>query len=486
MIGKKKRNISRAGTVLLILAGAVLAVSIYFDSQLTVTPLSRNQNLVLQDHWSIYEGEELIASDISLPYHIQGDVNGKTYTVTTTLPEEFPLYPASFSIETSLSTLDILLDGKTIYTYSAQGTAWKKPVLGGGYTHFVDLPDWAPSHELSMVMTIYSNSPFAGGIHIPEIGSRADQILYQLRELPSLAVGFIFLFTGVVSMLVSLFLNKGKERQSVFYFGMLILALGLWVATQNCAKVIILRNSVLPLNLSYIALFMLPYILTKYIQSSYEVVERIIDPFLFISYLFLAAFIAGGAGQYFGWFNYADTLLYAGMGLILFILSISLVLLRDFFKGNRDLSSFLIAVAVLLFTVISEEVLLMMSISLENASILHAGMGLCGIILLSHSARVVSQGRKNTLREQMLQNLAYTDSLTGIGNRTLYEIKVDDIQSGEESQRVIGIIIIDVNNLKPINDEQGHAVGDAVLKHAALMISESLPSESEVFRVGGG
>ncbi len=473
------------GIVLLVFVAAVLLISLYFDSFLQVSPLSQDEWMDLTSGWSLSEGGNQLASSIDLPYKIPEDVKGKTFSFTTTLPDEFPYHHTSFSTETSMCSLEIFIGGTSIYSFQGDMTPWKNPVLGGGYSHFVRLPEDAFGRELKMEMTFYSGGPFAGYVRAPSIGSKGDQIVYQLRELPSLAFGFIFLFTGLVCVLTSLGIRKGQERNSVWYFGWLEIALGLWVFTQNCAKLIILRNSVLLLNFSYLALFILPYILIHYVNSSYTIVDRIFKPFVAISYLFLIGFITGGVLQFFGLFTYAEMVLHAGAALVIYILALFTALLIDFHRGNRELISFLAAVGVLLITVVAEEALLMMSIVLENATVLHLGMSLCGGILLIRSAKVVSQGNYSRIREQMLVDLAYTDSLTGVRNRTSYERRVKDIRSRGRLSRVIGVILVDINDLKPINDTRGHAVGDTVLKHAALTLAEHMPSESEIYRIGG-
>ncbi len=471
--------------VLLILVGVVLLLSMYVDSFLEVEPLRDGGALLLETGWEISTEGKLLEKDLTLPFKIDDEVGGKTYQITRRLPEHLPNSNASLSIDTSMASLEVLIDGQSIYSYSGEMTLWKNPVLGGSFTHFVRLPDWAAGQKISMVMRFTSNNSFAGGIQPPQIGTKSDQILDQLRELPSIIFGIIFLFTGIVCSLTSLGLRKGKERESLWYFGWLEIALGSWVFTQNCAKLIFIRNPILPLNLSIFALFVLPYFLIQYIRSSYMIIDRKLKPFIFVSELFLIAYIIGGFAQYLGFFMYTDMLLLAGLSLVLLIICLFCVLLIDYIRGNRELLSFLLAIGVLLFTVLAEESLLLMSITLENAVILHVGMSLCGAILLSHSARFISKGNRSQMHEQMLLKLAFTDSLTGVDNRTAYTNRVEDVISRGSRSRVIGVLLIDVNDLKPINDKFGHATGDQLLKDVAIRITELLPDGTEIYRIGG-
>jgi len=471
--------------VLIILAIAVLGISVWFDSYLETEPLRTGSSIPLENGWTLTGENGVLAENIQLPYVISGTTDEKTFTVSRMLPDKLPNSNAVFSVDTSMTSLEILLDGESTYSFSGSGTPWKKPILGGGFTHFVRLPDWAPGHELSMVMTYSSDNSFAGRIKVPYIGTKADLMLAQLKEWPSLIFGFIFIFVGIVCALVSLGLRGGKARNSLWYFGWLESALGAWVFTQNCSKLFIIRNPVLPMNFSIAALFLLPYLLIQYVRASYRVVDRKTNAFFSVSLLFIGAYIIGGIFQYSGLFEYTDMLLISGLALAVYIISLFTVLAVDYFKGNKELISFLTAVGVLFATVLAEEILLILNISVENAVFLHLGMSLCGAILLTHSARVISQGQRTRFREQILLELAYTDSLTGAGNRAAYEERIESLSRESDKIAVTGVLLCDINDLKPINDTYGHAEGDRILKDFAVYLVENMPAGSEIYRIGG-
>ena len=68
-------------------------------------------------------------------------------------------------------------------------------------------------------------------------------------------------------------------------------------------------------------------------------------------------------------------------------------------------------------------------------------------------------------RRRLIQNLelfSYTDLLTGLQNRNSY-IKMLDRLS-HQTLRSLGVIYIDINGMKKINDSNGHKYGDRVIK----------------------
>ena len=85
-----------------------------------------------------------------------------------------------------------------------------------------------------------------------------------------------------------------------------------------------------------------------------------------------------------------------------------------------------------------------------------------------------------------LYKLATQDSLTGLANRALF---VDFLRQGIEkacqNNKVLGILMIDMDGLKPINDQFGHRIGDAALKEIAQRILSETRQDDLVARLGG-
>ncbi len=92
--------------------------------------------------------------------------------------------------------------------------------------------------------------------------------------------------------------------------------------------------------------------------------------------------------------------------------------------------------------------------------------------------------RKNQIIQ--LEKAAHYDSLTGIPNRKLFTDRLSQaIALSKRENKVLGVLYIDLDNFKPINDNYGHATGDEVLVEVAHRISTTLRTEDSVARLGG-
>jgi diguanylate cyclase (GGDEF)-like protein len=85
-----------------------------------------------------------------------------------------------------------------------------------------------------------------------------------------------------------------------------------------------------------------------------------------------------------------------------------------------------------------------------------------------------------------LEDLAYFDELTRVANRRYTELKIQQaIEEVQEFHRAYGIILIDIDHFKKVNDRYGHQTGDEVLKRLCEVLGECLRPGDLIGRWGG-
>lgn len=102
---------------------------------------------------------------------------------------------------------------------------------------------------------------------------------------------------------------------------------------------------------------------------------------------------------------------------------------------------------------------------------------------LSTIARDIS-ARK--LQTATLEHLATHDPLTNLPNRTLFFDRLNyTLLTAQREQESFGLLIVDIDRFKEINDSFGHQIGDVVLQEIGRRVQEALRDSDTVARIGG-
>ncbi|QMU77159.1 EAL domain-containing protein [Streptacidiphilus sp. PB12-B1b] len=88
--------------------------------------------------------------------------------------------------------------------------------------------------------------------------------------------------------------------------------------------------------------------------------------------------------------------------------------------------------------------------------------------------------------ERELTHRAFHDSLTGLANRVLFQERVNHaLTQSQREGTVVGVLFVDVDDFKVVNDTQGHPVGDELLVAISLRLSTAVRVSDTAARIGG-
>lgn len=103
-----------------------------------------------------------------------------------------------------------------------------------------------------------------------------------------------------------------------------------------------------------------------------------------------------------------------------------------------------------------------------------------------HHVAVFSDLTLVKIDEERMFHLAYHDALTNLPNRVLLMDRLRQaLQYAERNAGRLAILYLDLDRFKPINDQEGHLVGDAVLIQVASRIQSCIRKTDTLARVGG-
>jgi diguanylate cyclase (GGDEF)-like protein/PAS domain S-box-containing protein len=102
---------------------------------------------------------------------------------------------------------------------------------------------------------------------------------------------------------------------------------------------------------------------------------------------------------------------------------------------------------------------------------------------------VVSVSRdisERSAAQEAMRRLAFYDKLTGLSNRVMLETRIESaLRTALERDQIVGLIYMDLDDFKPVNDTHGHAMGDRVLRIVSERMLNNVRDSDTVSRVGG-
>jgi diguanylate cyclase (GGDEF)-like protein len=120
----------------------------------------------------------------------------------------------------------------------------------------------------------------------------------------------------------------------------------------------------------------------------------------------------------------------------------------------------------------------------EIGPLVQMAVNLTGLFLLAYIG--ASVGREQRRARDAAIRLSTIDSLTGLYNRTFFFTALErEIARGDRSGRAFCLVMLDLDNLKDINDRFGHVAGDQVLRGVADIVRNGVRKIDDAARYGG-
>jgi diguanylate cyclase (GGDEF)-like protein len=104
--------------------------------------------------------------------------------------------------------------------------------------------------------------------------------------------------------------------------------------------------------------------------------------------------------------------------------------------------------------------------------------------LVAAVADLAAAAVANQRRVALTHDEARRDALTGLPNRRAFEERLDELLTDPEREP-FGLVLLDLDDFKRVNDAHGHAAGDDVLREVARIATRAFRTTEEAYRLGG-
>ena len=295
---------------------------------------------------------------------------------------------------------------------------------------------------------------------------------------------------GIIMIILDIALNYNKKQKSIgiSYLGVFSLCIGGWSLIETNLLQFLVRDTQILQSIDNLLLILAVMPLLLFADWLYGILQyRAVRIFCILHVIFLASCIIlplAGVTDWHGLLNIGR--IFIGVFAVGFI-ALSVWRNRFLFvrKETRSAEAVLqlAGIVALCGSAMISLLRYFINDSMDRAMMMRFGLLLFIICFAASSLfqtyKLIAQG----LEYNTVQKIAYSDALTGLGNRAAYLERLEECV--KEHILRLGIVYLDVNNLKKVNDVQGHEQGDILIRTAAEVIKESFGAFGRAYRIGG-
>lgn len=477
-----KGKIDPKSLALRILLTALILTGIYvllIGHNTTDARIIQYQEKFFNKGWFYYdkEGNE-IAID-SLPVHIQTD--GMKSAIFHRLTE-FEDGRTSVCFYSQHQNVKLKLNNQIIYEYKTE--AVPKTIMSYRPVYnFTDLPP-IPAGSLLCIETEAVIPSSAGDYEEVFFGDTA-QILFTilLKHINSFLLGVMFI---VISVLLfgthHLFSHTNKKDYTLLHLALLTFTIGVWQLDDS--TLLLFFTGYLPLLwcCKYLSQLFIPIFTYFFVKSiSPKTNSKFLNVFFWIT---IAAVAVEYILQITGIKAITNTLFISHfIYLTACIYTLRILFKEDWIKVSKlkylFIGSMILSTVIFAFTAIS------MFNNKFFSSMMSFGLAFTFIsmILITYQKELKLFEEMNLVN--MYKHLAFVDIATGVNNKTAWYTLVENFNETTRPQGEYCMIVFDMNNLKKLNDNFGHLIGDKVIKSFCECLIKIFGTNGAIYRIGG-
>jgi len=386
--------------------------------------------------------------------------------------------------ETSNMYFNVYVNDKLVYEYRPE----LPRICGkyyGEYIHTVDLDVDEDDSVLTIEYDPLLNSPWTTFRYM-ELHDGGSYIISLIESnLGSFLTSFIVFIIGATIVVVGFMLNQKRDRiVEPVSLGTTAIILAAWTSSGSRILQLISGNPAVVRVMDYLDLIWLPIPVMLFVSSVTGMLKSKLTAvnlsLVGINTLLTFAFVLSGLGDYNDVLIFTHLIIAFGSASIIYMIIASI---RKANKIGKSMQSMLWAFGILIFTGLIDAVRYYTFASKDTAMCTRIGLIIFVIILATYELNNIIDINAKSAEAEIKDKLAHVDGLTGLYNRLAFNETEEEIRKQNSGKYVV--IQFDINFLKKVNDNYGHAEGDRYIISAANIISDSFADYGKCFRIGG-
>ena len=384
----------------------------------------------------------------------------------------------------------VYIDGEPVYTPEFGESIFYTDSTGTRWNSIDITPEQLGKEVEIRIRAAYETARC--GIDSFRIGSSGGVVLNILKEkLVSFITCILLLFVGLFLAIADIPINmRHQKNHELLFLGLFSICISIWCLAELHVVEFFFDSSRLVQTVSCCSLMLIPFALILYLNAAIGFKNKLVVPVL--GGLCILGFAVSWTLHFLGIKDIHETLIFSHVNVVIVsILLIASVVKTTVQRSRKDgVNVYIILRTVGLCSIAVAAIIDMVRYysgqTSDSAMFVRIGMLIFMICYGSSSLENTINAVKMGAQAEFVSRLAYHDGLTGIGNRTAFEERLSELENSKDSSAPVGIVMFDVNDLKFVNDNLGHPIGDSMIIKAADIVSGSFEEDGgECFRIGG-
>jgi diguanylate cyclase (GGDEF)-like protein len=283
--------------------------------------------------------------------------------------------------------------------------------------------------------------------------------------------------------IISIF-TKNVEDNRFLYLGMLSVVSSIWILSEARIMQFFTGNRYIIGGISYLMVPLMGIFFSLYVKEAILIKNRHKQFMQVISVSYLLFLIITIILQLLGISTFIHSFKFTFIVMLfntaVFFVSIIFELV---IYNNKKIKQFLKYISVIVISVLLEGIVFYRQQFDYTSDFLRLGILIFVCLLLVDSYNYLKMNFEKQKEQYLLEKLAYKDFLTKAYNRAAFERDLERLINKDEG--VFRLVLVDLNELKYVNDHYGHAYGDEAIKIVYNTMNESFSSFGVCYRMGG-
>lgn len=438
----------------------------------------------LETEWVLTSGEQVLQEQVDLPCFLKMEPD-TTYTMTTTLSYsgQQDVTPAAFFYAQHMYC-KAFLDGEEIFNLD---DCCPKPRISKspGLAYIAaPLPQDCMGKEFRLEFSPSLNIDMEYELPPVRFGNYSTIMFSMLKEdILFNLITLFFAFVGISCILFTSLTLKGSSYREGLFIGIFSLLFAIYNLTESDFNVYVIANPYYTYVLNYATLSSIQIAFLAFMRERFSGKQKTICTGLV---MFSAAVVVLEA-----WLHASGRLdlreFLPCIQALYFLEIVAVFVLLHFLKpGTQRRGLLLQLLPILIGMVLDATVYYGHWANFRNdTTFTNAGVIIFLLFEIRHGWRSSLAIYTESIHCRHFQEMAYVDSLTGIGNRRAFDAACEKLQSGAKEYKTLTVASVDINNLKVANDTLGHAAGDYLIRSTANILSDFVAGCGNAFRTGG-